>query len=63
MARERESYREFEATALYCNRCGQAVPVKKRLLLVLPSGNMYEYRCAHCGNSVGIKTEEGKISG
>ncbi len=57
MEREEKSYEEFEATALYCNRCGRAVPLRKRLLLVLPSGNMYEYQCAYCGNSVGTKTD------
>jgi DNA-directed RNA polymerase subunit RPC12/RpoP len=26
-------------------------------LLVLPSGNLYEYLCAQCGTSTGSKTE------
>ena len=60
--RGKENYKEFEASALYCNECGQAVPVRKRLLLILPSGNMFEYRCAYCGNSLGIKTDEGGVS-
>ncbi len=50
-------YKEFEATELYCNRCQQAVPVRKRLLLVLPEGDKYEYLCAFCSESVGFKID------
>jgi len=42
---------------LYCTRCRQAVPVRKFLLLILPDGDKYEYRCAHCGNKVGEKMD------
>jgi hypothetical protein len=48
---------EFEATELYCNRCRQAVPVRKFLLLILPEGDKYEYRCVHCGSKVGDKID------
>jgi DNA-directed RNA polymerase subunit RPC12/RpoP len=48
-------FKEFDATELYCPRCRQAVPVRKRLLLILPEGEKYEYRCAYCGESVGTK--------
>jgi len=34
------------------------VPVRKRLLLVLPEGDQYEYLCAYCSSSVGMKTEK-----
>ncbi|MBW1990120.1 MAG: cytoplasmic protein [Deltaproteobacteria bacterium] len=52
-----ETYKEFEATQLYCPRCRQAVPVRSRLLLVLPHGDQYEYLCAYCGESVGTKID------
>jgi len=52
------SYEEFEATSLYCPRCKAAVPVRKRLLLVLPEGDEYEYLCAYCSSSVGIKVDK-----
>ena len=51
------AYREFDATELYCPRCKQAVPVRKRLLLVLPEGDKYEYLCAYCSESVGTKVD------
>lgn len=53
----REQYRDFEATQLYCPNCKQAVPVRKRLLLILPNGDKYDYICACCGTSVGEKIE------
>ena len=51
------SFEQFEATELYCPKCGRAVPVRKSLLLVLPDGDKYEYRCQHCGFTVGDKMD------
>jgi DNA-directed RNA polymerase subunit RPC12/RpoP len=48
---------EFEATELYCSKCRQAVPVRKFLLLILPEGDKYEYRCVYCGSKVGDKLD------
>ncbi|HPJ68696.1 MAG TPA: hypothetical protein PLQ82_11945 [Desulfobacteraceae bacterium] len=48
-------FEEIEATELYCQACGQSVPVNKFLLLILPDGDRYEYRCKFCGNKVGSK--------
>ncbi|MFC1858298.1 cytoplasmic protein [Thermodesulfobacteriota bacterium] len=55
-----DMYREFDATELYCPQCRQAVPVRKRLLLVLPEGDKYEYLCVHCSESVGTKIDHSK---
>jgi len=52
------SFEQFEATSLYCPRCKVAVPVRKRLLLVLPEGDQYEYLCARCSSSVGTKIDK-----
>ncbi len=54
-------YDSFNASLLYCGTCKQATPTRERLLLVLPSGNLYEYLCAHCGTSTGSKTEAGRL--
>jgi len=54
-----ETFREFDATELYCPKCGRAVPVRKRLLLILPEGEEYEYLCSVCGTSVGTKLVRG----
>ncbi|MBI4723128.1 MAG: hypothetical protein HY769_09090 [Candidatus Stahlbacteria bacterium] len=53
-------FEEFEATALFCSTCKQAMPVNKRLLLILPDGELWEYLCQQCGNSVGTKKVSSK---
>ena len=50
-------FREFDATELYCPKCREAVPVRKRLLLVLPEGDKFEYLCKFCSASVGTKID------
>lgn len=55
--RPQSSFGQFEASELFCSRCRRAVPVRKRLLLILPEGDKYEYLCAHCSNSLGTKME------
>jgi hypothetical protein len=52
---KRESYRDFDATELFCPHCKRAVPVRKRLLLILSNGEKYDYSCVFCGTSVGDK--------
>jgi ribosomal protein S27AE len=52
--RQRE-YEDFDATELFCPRCKMSVPVVKRLLLVLPGGEKYDYICSRCGMTVGDK--------
>ena len=50
-------FKEFDATELYCPRCKRAVPVRKALLIILPEGDKYEYRCAFCSETVGSKID------
>jgi hypothetical protein len=52
---KREQYKDFDATQLFCPACKQAVPVRKRLLLILTAGEKYDYTCVFCGASVGDK--------
>jgi len=54
---EKAQFDQFEAVELYCPKCRQAVPVRKFLLLILPDGDKYEYRCVHCGSKVGDKMD------
>ncbi|HDR16687.1 MAG TPA: cytoplasmic protein [Desulfobacteraceae bacterium] len=54
---QNDAYGEFNATELYCPHCKQAMPVRQHLLLVLPDGDKYEYRCARCGTSLGDKLD------
>lgn len=48
-------YEDFQAAYLYCNHCGASMPVREKLLLILPDGELFEYICTGCGNSVGEK--------
>jgi hypothetical protein len=51
----RETYKDFDATELFCPQCKKAVPVRKKLLLILQEGEKYDYSCVYCGTSVGDK--------
>jgi hypothetical protein len=51
-------FKELEATSLYCPKCKAAVPVRKKLLLVLPEGEEFEYLCVYCSSSVGMKIDK-----
>lgn len=53
----RSQFDQFEASELFCPRCRTAREVRRHLLLVLPTGNKYEYRCAVCGTPVGSKDD------
>ncbi len=55
-------YEDFQATALYCPRCKQAMPVRSRLLLVLPDGELHEYLCQACSSSLGTKKMKQQVS-
>ena len=50
---QQDSFGQFQAASLYCPKCRVAMPVRERLLLVLPDGDLFEYICARCGTSVG----------
>ena len=56
-----QNFDELEAIELYCPKCRMSVPVRKFLLLVLPEGDKYEYRCQYCGTTVGDKIDRGNI--
>ena len=51
----------FTASELFCAKCQRSNPVRERLLLALPDGELFEYRCAVCGSSVGERKVRGEI--
>lgn len=57
--RQPAAFEQFNATALYCPKCGRAMPVRPRLFLVLPEGDKYTYHCAGCGEVLGEKIDRG----
>jgi hypothetical protein len=46
-------FENFTASSLYCEKCQAAMPVRERLLLVLPEKEIFDYLCTECGSSVG----------
>jgi hypothetical protein len=59
----RPSFERMEASLLACPKCKRAVPVRKRLLLVLPEGDKYEYVCPQCASVCGSTIEQPPIPG
>jgi hypothetical protein len=49
------AFEEFQASVLFCGKCRAPQPVRERLLLVLPDGELHEYLCRACGESVGSR--------
>jgi hypothetical protein len=54
----RPAFERFEASLLACPKCKRAVKVRKRLLLILPEGDKYEYVCPTCGSTCGTTVEK-----
>ncbi len=58
-----DQFKNFNATHLLCSKCNVATPVRERLLLVLPDGELYEYVCSRCGTSLGKRKTSGPRPG
>lgn len=54
-----QQFGSFTASELYCPKCRSAQPVRERLLLVLPTGELHEFICANCATSLGKRTVTG----
>jgi hypothetical protein len=52
----KQQFGAFRASELFCAKCQRSQPVRERLLLVLPSGELHEYLCSRCGSSVGTRS-------
>ena len=48
-----EQFESFKASQLYCRKCAKSMPVRERLLLILPEKDLYEYLCTGCAESLG----------
>ena len=56
-------FEQLTATHLYCRTCHRSMPTREKLLLTLPSGDLYGYTCAQCGADVGTKTDVRRAQG
>ncbi|MBI4871994.1 MAG: cytoplasmic protein [Candidatus Riflebacteria bacterium] len=50
-------FRQMNATQLYCPTCRQAMPVREKLALFVPSGAIYHYVCVNCDTMLGRKED------
>jgi len=50
-----QQFENFTASTLYCEKCRATMPVRERLLLVLPDKEIYDYLCTGCASSVGSR--------
>ncbi len=48
-----EQFESFKASQLYCRKCAKSMPVRERLLLILPDKELYDYLCTGCAESLG----------
>ena len=48
-----QQFESFRASSLYCQKCSKAMPVREKLLLVLPDKEIYDYLCTGCASSLG----------
>jgi hypothetical protein len=48
-----QQFENLRASSLYCQKCQAAMPVRERLLLVLPEKEIYDYLCSGCASSLG----------
>jgi hypothetical protein len=51
-----QQFGKLTASELYCPRCKRSQPVRERLLLVLPAGDLHEFVCTQCGESLAKRT-------
>jgi len=54
-----QQFGQFTASELYCPKCKSSQPVRERLLLVLPTGELHEFLCTKCATSLGKRTVTG----
>jgi hypothetical protein len=55
----REQFGAFTASELYCPKCKRSQPVREKLLLILPTGELYQFLCTQCAASLGERTVTG----
>jgi hypothetical protein len=54
-----QQFGSFIASELYCPKCKRSQPVREKLLLVLPTGELHEYLCSECATSLGEREVTG----
>ena len=50
-----KQFEKLRASEIYCPTCKILRPVRERLLLVLPQGEIHAYLCTVCGETLGTR--------
>jgi len=56
-AHPQKDFEDLEASQLFCPVCQRAMPVRKRLFLVLLDKEIFDYVCTRCGSVLGKKEQ------
>lgn len=48
-----QQFESLRASSLYCQKYKAAMPVREKLLLILPEKEIYDYLCTGCASSLG----------
>jgi len=48
-----QQFESLRASSLFCSKCNKAMPVREKLLLVLPEKEIFDYVCTGCAASLG----------
>ena len=54
---EQQSFKQISASELYCPKCKRSMPVREKMLLYIPTGEIHDYLCQQCGTSLGTRTD------
>jgi len=57
-----KQFEKFSASELYCPRCKALRPVREKLLLVLPDGEIHACKCCTCGETLATREVKNKPS-
>lgn len=49
------AFEKLGASEIYCPNCKKAMPVREKMLLTLPGGDLYDFVCTACGESLGTR--------
>ena len=54
---QQPSFQQITASELYCPNCKCSMPVREKMLLYVPGGELHDYLCQKCGASLGTRTD------
>jgi len=59
----RKQFENLRAAELHCPRCKTLRPVREKLLLMIPGGEIHAYICEICGEQLGTREIKSREKG